>query len=237
MSEPAGGGARPLAAIAFDFDGVIVESGPIKQRAFLELFADRPELAPAILAHHRRHLGVSRYDKLAWIHRELLGRPLAADELEALGYRYSHLVVEQVVACPLVPGAGSLLRELAGRVHCFVVSATPQAELERIVERRGLGAYFRELHGTPGAKADTLAGLMAAHRLSPDELMMVGDGLSDYQAARAAGIEFILRQTPEQEELFRGIEVERVADLAELGRRLAPRLPRLAAAGGGETAP
>ena len=216
--------APPLRAIAFDFDGVILESGRIKQQAFLELFADRPELQPQILAHHRRHLGVSRFDKIDWIHRELLGRPLGPEELAAEGRRYSALVLERVLACPMVAGAEKLLRRLQGRVSCFVVSATPQQELELIVAERGLSRYFRELHGAPAAKADILVDLMRRHALEPHELLMVGDGLSDYEAARRAGVPFILRQTAEQEELFRDLDVERVADLTELGARLTHRL-------------
>ena len=216
----------PLRAVAFDFDGVILESGAIKQQAFLELYADRPDLQPAVLAHHRQNLGVSRYDKIAWIHRELLGRPLTPGELAEQGRRYSELVLEKVLACPMVAGAEELLRGLAGRGPCFVVSATPQEELELIVERRGLGGYFRELHGAPAAKADVLTDLLQRHALAADELLMVGDGLSDHRAARAAGVDFVLRQTAEQEELFRAVEVERVADMSELGRLLDDRLPR-----------
>ncbi len=216
--------AVPLRAVAFDFDGVILESGPIKQQAFLDLFADRPDLQPAILAHHRRHLGISRFDKLAWIHRELLGRPLSADELAAAGRRYSALVLDQVLTCPLVDGAEDLLRSLAPRLPCFVVSATPQEELELIVDRRGLGDYFRELRGAPGAKADILGELMRRYRLEAPELLMVGDGRSDYEAARQAEVPFVLRHTEEQEELFRDVEVERVRDLAELAPWIERRL-------------
>ena len=214
----------PLRAVAFDFDGVILESGLIKQRAFLDLFADRPDLKPGVLTHHRRNLGVSRYDKIAWIHRELIGRPLGAEELAEQGRRYSELVLESVLACPLVDGAEELLGALEGRVLAFVVSATPQEELELIVDRRGLGRYFRELRGAPGAKAEVLADLMRRYRLEAGELVMVGDGLSDYEGARRAGVGFILRQTAEQEELFRGIEVERVRDMTELAPLLEGRL-------------
>ena len=213
-----------LRAVAFDFDGVILESGSIKQQAFLDLFADRPDLQPRVLAHHRQNLGISRYDKLAWMHRHLLGRELSPEELAEEGRRYSALVLEQVLACPMVEGAEDLLRRLAPRVPCFVVSATPQSELELIVERRGLGRFFRELHGSPAAKADVLADLARRHRLAHEELLMVGDGLSDYQAAQRAGVPFVLRRTAEQEEHFRDIEVDRVRDLAELGGWLEDRL-------------
>ena len=230
-----------LRAVAFDFDGVILESGSIKQQAFLDMFAHRPELAPAVLDHHRQNLGVSRYDKLAWMHRELLGRPLDAEELAEEGRRYSRLVLEKVLACPLVAGAEALLRGLRGRALSFVVSATPQAELELIVERRGLREYFDELHGAPQLKPEILRDLMRRHDLATDELLMVGDGLSDYKAARRVGVEFVLRETAEQERLFRGIDVGRVADLVELAPRLEERLavgpaPPASAGGGAVTA-
>lgn len=226
--------AAPIGAVAFDFDGVILESGEIKQRAFLDLFADHPALHGEILAHHRRNLGISRYDKIAWIHRRLIGRPLEAEELAAEGRRYSELVLEQVLACPLVAGAEELLRRLRGRALCFVVSATPQEELELIVERRRLRRYFDELRGAPGAKADILVDLMRRHALAPREVLMVGDGRSDYEAARQAGVAFVLRQTAEQEALFREVEVERVDDMAELAPRLERRLARPAATAGAE---
>ena len=224
MSASAERPAAPLRAVAFDFDGVILESGSIKQQAFLDLFADRPDLQPGVLAHHRQNLGVSRYDKLAWIHRELLGRELGPEELAEEGRRYSALVLEQVLACPLVPGCQELFGWLPARLPCFVVSATPQQELELIVERRGMGGWFRELRGSPGVKADILAELMGGWRLRASEMLMVGDGLSDYQAAAAAGVPFVLRRTPEQEELFRDLEVDRVRDMAELARWLERRL-------------
>ena len=241
MSDPSGQPAVSLRAVAFDFDGVIQESGTIKQKAFLDLFADRPDLQPAVLTHHRQHLGVSRFDKLAWIHRELLGKPLSPEQLAEQGRRYSALVLEKVLACPLVAGAEELLRSLAERVPCFVVSATPQEELQLIVARRGLSSYFRELWGAPAAKADVLGDLLRRHALAPQELLMVGDGFSDYKAAQQAGVPFMLRQTTEQEELFSTIQVDRVRDMAELRPLLEERLeaasvPAMTAGRGVETA-
>ena len=240
MIDRAARPTAPLRAVAFDFDGVILESGSIKQQAFLDLYAAHPGLETQILAHHRQHLGVSRFDKIAWIQRELLGQPLTPEQLAEQGRRYSELVLEQLLSCPLVAGAEELLGDLQGRLLSFVVSATPQEELELIVDRRGLGGYFRELRGTPGAKADILGELMRRHELAPEELVMVGDGMSDYEAAMKTGVGFVLRQTAEQEELFRGLEVERVSDMTELRPRLERRLEARSAqpaGAGGAVAP
>ncbi len=211
-----------LKAIAFDFDGVILESAGIKSDAFLELFADYPEHHEAILEHHYENLGVSRFKKFEWISRELLGEPLTDEAAQRLGKAYSGLVLDKVLECPPVPGALELLQEIDGHLLTFVVSATPQEELELIVRRRGLDRHFREVRGTPPPKDENLSDLLRCYSLAPQEMLMVGDGLSDHRASRRAGIQFVLRETPDQADLCRHVECPRVLDLAELGRLLAP---------------
>ena len=120
-------------AVFFDFDGVILESAAIKTRAFHDLFADRGEHLPRILEHHRENLGVSRFEKFDWIYRELFDEPLTEELSRELGERYSRLALEQTLSCPLVAGALETLGLLRGRSLCFVVSATPQDELELVV--------------------------------------------------------------------------------------------------------
>ncbi len=203
-----------VAAVVFDFDGVILESAEIKTEAFLELFSGHPEHRDAILRHHYEHLGVSRFEKFAWIYRHLLGRELDEAEARRLGEAYSALVLERVLACPPVPGAFELLADLRGRLRAFVASGTPQAELERIVELRGLAALFDEVRGAPETKEAIVRDLLRRYRLAPAAVLMVGDGLSDYRAAAATGVRFVARESDHQD--FGGAEVPRIADLTEL---------------------
>ncbi len=203
-----------LVAVVFDFDGVILESAEIKTEAFLELFAAYPEHREAILRHHYEHLGISRFEKFAWIYRNLLGRELDGAESRRLGEAYSALVLERVLVCPPVPGALELLADLRGRLRAFVASGTPQLELEEIVERRGLAPFFEEVRGAPETKEAIVRGLLERHHLAPTAVLMVGDGLSDYRAALAAGVRFVARESDHQD--FGGAEVRRIADLAQL---------------------
>lgn len=203
-------------AVLFDFDGVILESAGIKTQAFRDLFADRGEHLPAILEHHLQNLGVSRFEKFAWIYRELLREPLSEELSSELGERYSELALAQTLSCPMVEGARETLSWLRGRALAFVASATPQEELELIVRRRGLAELFDEVHGSPRAKPAICADLLERHGLGPNEAVLVGDGLSDYRAAEAVGIRFVLRETEAQRELFDGVSVPRIPDLTQL---------------------
>ncbi len=100
-------------AIVFDFDGVIVESVEIKNRAFGELFrADHPERVDEILRFQLENLGLSRLVKFPRIYEEILGLPFPDGELERLDREFSRIVFEGVLRCPFVPGAPELLERL-----------------------------------------------------------------------------------------------------------------------------
>ena len=213
---PNANGREPYSAVIFDFDGVLVESGDIKTEAFLELFAGFPRQREAIRSYHLQNVGASRFVKFEYIVRNLLGLPYDEDTQERLSAAFSDLVRHKVVACAFVPGAREMLDHLRGRCRMFVASSTPHAELGWIVEARGLAPYFEGVWGTPRTKVETAQTIAADHGLRGGEVLMVGDGLADYQAAQAAGIDFLARITDENRELWRTMPVTGVRDLHEL---------------------
>lgn len=207
-----------LRAVVFDFDGVILESGNIKTEAFLELFVDWPEHQEAVLAFHLANLGVSRYVKFRYVVEELWGRPYTPQDERELSAAFEGLVLNKVLRCPFVPGAAETLAALPGRLPAFVASGTPQAELDFIVNQRDLRGSFQEVWGTPCTKPEILRDIVARYGWQPDEVLMVGDGLSDYQAAQAVGTRFLARLTPEQQTEWDRLDVVGMADLMGLAQ-------------------
>lgn len=203
-----------IRAVVFDFDGVILESGNIKTEAFLELFADYPEHREAVLQFHLQNVGVSRYVKFQYVYEELLARPYTDEDAKQLGDAFSALVLEKILRCPFVPGALETLQAMQGQIPAFVASGTPQAELDFIVAERGLKSYFTEVWGTPRKKVAILQDILERYGWQPQELLMVGDGMSDYQAAVSTGTRFVARQTADQS--WAGVDVVRVDDLTLL---------------------
>ena len=182
-----------LEAIVFDFDGVILESAVGKGDAFQELFSEHHEHLKAIREHHLQNLGVSRYQKFDWIYRNLFGRELPDAERQELGEKYSELVFPRTVGSPFVPGALVLLERLVGRLPLFIASATPQTELEAVVRQRGLNRFFAEVHGSPPAKGTILVEIVEAGGFEAKRVLMIGDGVSDLEAANHAGCLFLAR--------------------------------------------
>jgi len=212
--------ARP-AAVVFDCDGVLIESVDIKTAAFADLFCDYPEHGAAITEHHLAHLGISRFEKFSWIYRELLHRELSDADRVALGRRFSDLVTQGARSCPEVNGASGTLAALHDRaVPLFIASGTPQAELDGVIAARGWTRLFDGIYGSPAAKPEILAKIAHTVGSTPSQLVFVGDGWSDYEAAQATGATFVLRETAAQADRFLGYRGARIEDLEDFVTRL-----------------
>lgn len=179
-------------AIVFDFDGVLVESVDVKTRAFAALYDPHgTDVVEQVVAWHLAHGGVSRYEKFRHFHRAFLGRTLASADESELGERFSALVEEAVIVADWVPGAREFLDAWHTRLPLFVASGTPEEELLRIIERRGMAHYFAGVAGAPRKKGAILRDFLARSDAAPARLLMVGDAMTDFDGATEAGVSFL----------------------------------------------
>ena len=180
-------------AVFFDFDGVILDSMNIKTRAFAELFSQYgPEIEAKVVEYHIANGGVSRYEKFKYYYRELLDKPLSDEELLRLGERFSDIALKRILKADFIPNAESTLKELLKlSTPAFVVSGTPQKEMEIIIEKRQMGKYFLEVHGSPRKKKDIVMEIQARHGYHLNNCLFLGDAMSDYKAALEAGTMFL----------------------------------------------
>ena len=194
---------RDIDAVFFDFDGVLVESNEVKIDAFRRLYEPYGEdVVERVIAEHVRHEGVSRVVKLERFHREFLGITLDDDSLAELAQVYSGMVEDVVVACDAVPGAAEALDAWSGHCPLYVVSGTPQDELRRIAQRRGLDGYFASVFGSPRVKPDIVGDELRRIGVTADRVLFVGDSLTDYDCAVAVGTRFLGRVPAWRESRF-----------------------------------
>ncbi len=182
----------PLQALFFDFDGVLVDSNSTKTGAFRTLFAgyDKKSVA-AIVAYHKQHGGISRVEKIEYAHRHILKQPLSDAELVHWTTAYSELVVNRVIDAPWIDGAQEFLDSIQGALPIFVISGTPEDELRYIIERRNMTGYFHKILGSPIRKPEHIRNLLVSCKLVPERCVFIGDALTDYNAAKVAGLQFI----------------------------------------------
>jgi beta-phosphoglucomutase-like phosphatase (HAD superfamily) len=192
-------------AFFFDFDGVVLDTTKIKTAAFAAMYRDHGEaIVERVVAHHREHGGISRMHKLRYFEETILGRELADARLDELASEFSRLVLEQVLTSAPIPGALDTLESLAaGGSPVFVVSGTPQRELDQVIDHRDLRRLFTEVHGSPPLKPAILSSILdRRHDLEPARCLFVGDALTDLHAALGAEMAFLGIEPPDDPHLF-----------------------------------
>ena len=209
-------------AIVLDFDGVILESAAIKGRAFRGLFPDYPQHLDRFEQFHYDNGGLSRHLKIAWFYRELLGRPVTREAIDRLADRFGAVVAGDMRACPFVDGAVEFLERYADRVLLFVASGTPEPELRELVAARGLALRFAGVFGAPATKVEILTTIASQLGIAPEELLFVGDGRQDAEAARETRVTFVGRVATGDSDRLGDVPVARVANLFELDQYLTP---------------
>ena len=184
-----------LKVVALDFDGVIIESNDIKDRAFSEIFLEYPEQYEKMMAYHFAHNAVDRHQKFRYFVNEILKLQNNAALVGELSNRFSEITKQSIIECPYVKGALSFLDYAHNKYPLYLISATPQEELDAIVQARDLKTYFKGIFGAPLRKSDTIGKIMLSENASPSETLFVGDSPEDLKTASRLGIHFVARKS------------------------------------------
>ena len=180
--------------IFLDFDGVICESCEIKNEAYYNSYIKfGSEIAQKALDYHLLHGGVSRVKLFPIMHEMFLGRKITEDEHRLMCENFTKMVEEAVVKAPLTEGVKEFLENCYQKVKFFVSSGTPQDEMRRIVDKKGLSKYFTEILGSPDTKEKHILTTLKKYGVEKHSALFIGDATTDRDAAKNAGIAFIAR--------------------------------------------
>ena len=178
-------------AIAFDFDGVILDTEIIKNEGFKAVF---PELGNEekefIVSYHKQNLGVSRFKKFAFFEQHFFQRELTDERREELSHRFSEYTFQRVLEANFIPGASEFLAQKTSHIK-FTASGSWQEELIEILEKRRINQYFHEVGGFPRSKVEIINDALQKYALKSEDVVMLGDAMADYNAAQQTGIAFI----------------------------------------------
>lgn len=177
-------------AVFFDFDGVLVDSVPLKLNAYREIFKPFGELAVnEITDYHLANGGIDRYRKISYVLHKF---GFSEDNLNKLADQFANLVKDNVIKAPSLPGMIDLALELKEKkIPIFIVSGTPQVELIEIVTKRNWDNIFNGVMGSPDTKVEISKNLVQKYKLNPASCIFIGDATTDFHTAREMGFWFI----------------------------------------------
>jgi len=202
--------------IFWDFDGVIKDSIDIKTQAFFQLFEPfGPVVAEKVREHHEAHGGMSRFEKLP-IYLEWAGLEPNQSTVSEYCERFSRRVLQGVIDASWVAGVERYLRNNSNQQTFFVVSATPQDELEHILNVLDLTKCFAEVYGAPTPKRDAIGKTLLARELDARDCLMIGDAQADLDAAVANQVPFLLRRHRSNTKVFATYTGSSVEDFTTL---------------------
>ena len=180
-----------LKSVIFDLDGVVADSHPIHEIAWMELLVeqglDRAKLNLDFLyAGHPRRAILKHY----------LG-PISAADLEKLGCRKDELYRAAARLLKPKPHIPETLRQLnEDGVVCALATSAGRARTYETLEKFGLTKRFAaivtgEEAGTPKPAPEIF--LLAARRIEADPkcCVVVEDSVAGVAAARAAGVKCV----------------------------------------------
>lgn len=181
--------------IFLDFDGVIKESVEIKAEVFESLFLQfGSSVARRVRRHHEQNGGLSRYEKLP-LYLQWSGQVASEDQVAEWSDLFSSMVKQRVIDADWVPGVVDFLNQKVENTDLFIVTATPQHEIEEILQELGMASYFSAVIGAPVPKAEAIESLLSQFSISVRDAVMFGDTYSDFEAAKSNQLNFILRRT------------------------------------------
>lgn len=192
-----------LKVIVFDFDGVLVDSNSLKRGAFYGLLADVHGLSPELIETTWTESYGRSLTRFEFLNSLFMKIGKSGDELENLvkvyAAKYDDVVQRGIRSGGLMPGAFEVLSRLSEKYTLYINSATPDFALEKIVDDLGIRIFFKGIFGkqiigfksVSNSKELNLEKIFASENVSGDEVLFVGDGEVDKNAAEAYSCDFI----------------------------------------------
>lgn len=194
-STPATDRRGAIAAIVFDFDGVIADTERLHLGAFQDAFAEhRWVLEPA--DYYDRYVG---FDDRGLIETYTADRhiPFTDEQVELLVARKMALFSRHLSSGDvLFPGAKTAIEMLAARYPVAIASGALHHEIAAILDGAGLLPLFPVIVAADDVSASKPSPepyLTAAERLGvpPSHALAIEDTITGLQAAQAAGMRTI----------------------------------------------
>lgn len=181
-----------IKTILWDFDGVILDSMKIKGDGFVELFSNYDKSYTDLLyTYHFNNGGVSRFDKIRYFFEIILEKSVTDDEIEEYAEKFGDIVSKKLVdKNNIIEETLEFIENNYKQYNFHIVSGAEHNELNFLCKELKLREYFISIDGSPIKKNILIKNVMKKYGYSKKETILIGDALSDKNAAKDNDIRF-----------------------------------------------
>ena len=178
--------------VFFDFDGVILDSMPVRDVGFREtLKAYDSALVEELIKFHRDNGGLSRFVKFKYFFENILHQSISDASLKELADQFSVIMRQELSKEKyMIQDSVDYIKKTASSKQLHIVSGSEHNELNYLCQQLDLAQYFISIDGSPTPKNKLVSNLIAKYHYNKNEIVLIGDSVNDYEAAQTNGIDF-----------------------------------------------
>jgi len=178
--------------ILFDFDGVILDSLPIKDFGFREVFKEfLKEQVEELIKFHQKNGGWSRFIKIRYFYEKILKRDISEKEILEYAEKFSQIMRGELVKKKyLISETVQFLKWASEKYNLHIVSGSEEKELQYLCKHLDIEKYFITINGSPTKKAVLVQKILEEYKYSKNETILIGDSINDYEASKENDIDF-----------------------------------------------
>tara|TARA_B100000959_G_scaffold71102_1_gene75393 strand:- start:82 stop:750 length:669 start_codon:yes stop_codon:yes gene_type:complete len=185
--------------IIFDFDGVIVDSHRVKNKAFYQLFLSHgKKIAKRALNYHLKNVGKSRFIKFRFIIKNILNERVTKKKLNSFSSKLNLMTLEKIYKLKVSSCLLNFLRKENKNLEFYISTGTPQKVIERILKKKKIYKYFKKVYGSPMNKIQHIKLI----RRNKKKTLFIGDSYEDFNSCNKTNTNFILKEHKENKNDF-----------------------------------
>jgi len=172
-------------AIFFDFDGVILDSMPIRDLGFREIFRMYDDqVVEQLISYHKVNGGLSRFHKIKYFFNELLNTSISEKKITQFANQFSEVMRENLVNPSfIIQDTLDFIRSYKGRVDMHIVSGSEEEELRWLCNKLKIEDFFISINGSPTPKTELVGAVLEEYHYNPMKCVLIGDSINDLDAA------------------------------------------------------
>jgi len=178
--------------ILWDFDGVILDSMPVREYGFKKIFENfDKDLVDKLLDFHNQNGGLSRYVKIRYFYEKLLDEKIEESKVLELAEEFSVIMRKELTKKKyLIYETVTFISQNYQNYDFHIVSGSDGKELNFLCKELELSQYFKTIYGSPTPKNQLVKNVLSENTYTENETILIGDSLNDYEAAKINNLDF-----------------------------------------------